>query len=465
MIYYVVVFLCVGILSIALIYLKHPFIRFAYSTTGLLNIMLDKSMDEDSKQKVMIRKLTSLLRDFALFLLFLLISCILAFIPVYIYMLISKSSYKDLDTHSFYFYLAMILGSVILFIFPNKDKGLDYNDWTKLLHRMILDNYNISRGLFNFERKKYKKKIRENNNNFVIVTGLARGGTTALTNLLYKTNKFYSLSYNNMPFLLSVNIWHKFYNPKKNNLKERAHGDNIKFGYKTIEALEEYFYKAQLNDAYIKENTLIKHEITEDIYNKYISYQQLVGLKNKDKIYLAKNNNLILRYNSLRKFNKDFHIMMMVRNPIEHAESLMQQHKKFSEKHLEDPFSLEYMNWLGHHEFGLNHKPFQLKSTGKPKYSIETLNYWVYSWIDYYKYVLDFLDKDDKLYIIDYKDLCVKPDKIIGFISDSLNIEINSLDLKPYKPPLKEFSEVDSDLINKSKEIYNKLLAKKVQLS
>lgn len=267
-----------------------------------------------------------------------------------------------------------------------------------------------------------------------------------------------------MPFLLSVNLWSKFYNPKNNKLKERAHGDNIKFGYKTIEALEEYFYKTHLNDSFIKENTLIKHDITPEIYDKYITYQKLIRLKNKNKIYLAKNNNLILRYNALRKFNKDFHIMMMLRNPLEHAESLMKQHKKFLKKHEEDSFSLEYMNWLGHHEFGLNHKPFQLTDTKKSKYPINSLDYWVNCWVEYYNYVLKIINEDQKLYIIDYIDLCLKPEKIIDFISDLLNIKVDTLDLKPYNQPVKKFVEIDNNLLKESNEIYNELLTKKVQL-
>lgn len=464
MFYYIIIFICVGIFSIALIYLKHPFRKFAYSTTGLLNIMLDRSLKEENKQKVMIIKLLALLRDFGLLIVFLVVSCLLAVSIFIIYVLVNKSKIEELDFHSFYFYLAMILGSIVLFIYPTKSKNSDYGDWSKLLHRMILDNYNLSKGLFNFEKKIYRKRIRNTDELFVIVTGLARGGTTALTNLLYKSNEFYSLSYRNMPFLLSVNLWGKLHNPKKDKLKERAHGDNIKFGYKTIEALEEYFFKTQLNDSYIFEDALIKHDITENIYKNYISYQRVIGLKEKEKFYLAKNNNLILRYKSLRSFNKDFIIMMMVRNPIEHADSLMNQHKKFSDKHGKDPFSLEYMNWLGHHEFGLNHKPFQLNGSEDSKYSINTLDYWVNSWIEYYTFVVEFMDEDKKLFIIDYNDLCSKPKKIINFIADLLNISIESLDLKPYSQPTKEFSIIDNNLLKESNKIYGELITRKVQL-
>ena len=48
----------------------------------------------------------------------------------------------------------------------------------------------------------------------------------------------------------------------------------------------------------------------------------------------------------------------MVREPISHSISLLNQHLNFLEIQKKDPFVLEYMNSLGHFEFGLNTKPF-----------------------------------------------------------------------------------------------------------
>ena len=74
--------------------------------------------------------------------------------------------------------------------------------------------------------------------------------------------------------------------------------------------------------------------------------------------YLSKNNNFILRYKSIRKLNNCFIMVILFRSPLEHANSLLNQHKKFCKIQKKDPFILEYMNWLGHHEFGLNQKQF-----------------------------------------------------------------------------------------------------------
>ena len=43
---------------------------------------------------------------------------------------------------------------------------------------------------------------------------MARSGTTILLNAIYETNEFASLTYQDMPFILSPNIWSKL---NKNN--------------------------------------------------------------------------------------------------------------------------------------------------------------------------------------------------------------------------------------------------------
>jgi sulfotransferase family protein len=462
--YYVIVFLTVSLLSVGIILLKKPFFSFAYSTGLLLNSMLESNQDEAAKQKSLLRSLGKILPSFGLLLLLIALVIGVSIIPMIIYMELKSVSFQDLDMKSFYFFLSMILGSVILFVFPSKEKNKDYSAWSMLLHRMILDNYNISRSLFNLEKKLFKRKVQKDSGEFLIVTGLARGGTTALTNLLFESEKFHSLSYDNMPFLLSVNIWRKIYHPRKRKLKERAHGDNILFGYDTIEALEEYFFKVFLNDKYIVNDSLIEHDIDPGTYEAYLSYQNLVRKKDSDSMYLAKNNNLILRYGSLRTFNPDFYIILIFRSPISHAFSLLTQHKRFSKLHNEDPFTLEYMNWLGHHEFGLNHKVFDLEGMElRKKYDSETMDYWIVVWISYYTHILSMVE-DEKLLLVDYSDLCASPAELLSTIGKRIDMELTLDQRDPYKErELKEL-QIDPELIDKSNSIHDKLKQYKIKI-
>ena len=161
-------------------------------------------------------------------------------------------------------------------------------------------------------------------NDFVIVSGLARAGTTSLMNDLSKVNEFVSLSYANMPFLMCPNIWAKFYKPKNTQLKERSHKDGIMIGLNSNEALEEYFFKVKTNDSFIQENYLAEHEIPEEDYLDYLDYQSIIKLDNQ-KLYLAKNNNFMLRYKSVRNYNDDFVMVVLFRDPLTHAASLREK--------------------------------------------------------------------------------------------------------------------------------------------
>lgn len=215
MIYYFIIFIATSFLSISILIIKNSFFSFAYSTVSLLNVMVDTTTEEKIKQSLLINKLKKLLIDMLAFIIMLSLLIVLSLSPVIIYMKINTLSYEVLDTSSFYFILSMLAGSVILFIFPLKRNKKDYSDASKFLHKLILDNYNISKSLFNLDKRLFKKKTKNIKKKFVIVSGLARAGTTALTEMLFNTGKFHSLTYSNMPFLTAVNIWSKFYSPKK----------------------------------------------------------------------------------------------------------------------------------------------------------------------------------------------------------------------------------------------------------
>jgi len=263
---------------------------------------------------------------------------------------------------------------------------------------------------------------------------------------------------------MSVNLWRILYHPRKNKLKQRVHGDNIMFGYRTIEALEEYFFKVFLDDSFISEHTLTEHEVDPETYENYLTYQKLVADKKQESTYLAKNNNLILRYTSLRTYNPDFKIVLIFRNPVPHAYSLRSQHLRFSEMHEADPFTLEYMNWLGHHEFGLNHKVFDLEGIElRERYEITSMSYWIAIWISYYTRILS-LAGEKNLFLIEYSDLCKQPGQLAASLGTLLAMDLSVNQRDPYKERELSGLEMDEDLLEKSLSLYQELREYKVRI-
>jgi hypothetical protein len=264
-------------------------------------------------------------------------------------------------------------------------------------------------------------------------------------------------------------LWKKIYNPKKSKERERAHNDKVIFSENSIEALEEYFFKVFLNDEYIKNDSLVAHEINAELFENYLLYQQLFkNTKSDNTIYLAKNNNFILRFESMRKLSNNFKVILVFRHPFAHANSLLAQHNNFSAKQTEDTFVLNYMNWLGHYEFGLNQKYFHLNKLNLlQNLSKNDLNYWVAIWINYYSFVIQFLN-DENVILVDYDDLLNKPNELNQVLFKHLQINDKFEQVTPFisnKPGTSKFENINEDLSAQAIEIYKLLIAKKVLVS
>jgi hypothetical protein len=301
---------------------------------------------------------------------------------------------------------------------------LKYNSIEKFAHRLYLKNYLLSRATYNFEKAIFKNKIQATQfDQAVFVTGLARAGTTVIFNSLFNTHQYASLKYSNMPFLLMPNIWDKLNRSKPTPIQERAHQDGIMVNNESPEAFDEYFWKVFLNDNFISDHYMLPHNVSDNILSEYLQYIKLVCYS-QDKIrYISKNNNNILRLSSLLKLNIKKNVILIYRHPAEHAMSLLKEHQLFCTYQRGDPFSLEYFDFLGHHEFGLHHKPFYLSAddmSAMSDISKENPDYWLYCWKSYYTYILDHFTDD--ISIISFDDICNHPMKVTGYLIEILNI-------------------------------------------
>lgn len=329
-----------------------------------------------------------------------------------------------------------------------------YSRAEKNLHKLYLSNYFLAKSSLELEEIMHGKKARETAiQEYVFITGLARSGTTALMNKIFSSEEYASLQYSNMPILLSPNLWNKKLKIAKH---ERAHKDGIIIDGNSPEEFDEYFWKVFLNDAYIKDG-LLPHEVDDKVLNKYKAYVSLICHSKKKQKYISKNNNNILRLNALKKIEGN-KIIVLFREPLSHASSLMKLHKSFSENQKEDPFALDYFNYLGHHEFGLNHKPFLLTQNfieNRSKYSLDNLNYWLLIWINYYEYLLEHFD--EQYILVSFEDLIHTPNTVYKHMGSVLNISVELKTEKKHSPS--KYIDIDSEqpLLEKAEMIYDKL--------
>ena len=329
-----------------------------------------------------------------------------------------------------------------------------YSKAEKNLHKLYLSNYFLSKSSLEMEEILYghkaKKQIVEQ---YVFITGLARSGTTALMNKIFNTQEYASLQYSNMPILLAPNLWNKKLKIEKH---ERAHGDGIIIDGNSPEEFDEYFWKVFLKDSYIKDG-LIPHKVEDTVLDKYLTYVSLICYSKGKQKYISKNNNNILRLSSLKKIEGS-KIIVLFREPLSHASSLMKLHLSFSENQKEDPFVLDYFNYLGHHEFGLDHKPFLLTDdfvNNRADYSIDDLNYWLLIWINYYEYLLGHFNEE--FILVSFEDLINEPNSVFEYVRTVLEINSTLTSEKKHSPSKYKKLSFEPGLLNRANGIYQKL--------
>ena len=330
----------------------------------------------------------------------------------------------------------------------------EYSGVEKFLHRFYLSNYFISKASFEIEESLFGTEINDQKiEQIVFVTGLARSGTTAVMRKLYETGAFASLTYNNMPFLFMPNLWK---NKKAMALKQRAHQDGIMVSGDSPEEFDEYFWKVFLKDRYIGES-LTMHDIPTDVLTQYQTYVSLICKSQGKRRYLSKNNNNLLRIDALQKLG-NAKIIFMYRHPVDHSASLLKLHQSFTAMQQKDSFVREYFDFLGHHEFGGNHKPF-LFSSNSPvnteKYHTDDINYWLANWINYYSHLLEI--NNDNFELIAFEDLIHESAKVFTHLKKILSIENLVFSSEEHKPSVYNKQNLDKILLDNSIHIYQKL--------
>ena len=284
-----------------------------------------------------------------------------------------------------------------------------------------------------------KKNIQEQSH--VFITGLPRSGSTSILNFLNSSNQYASLKYKNMPFVLSPHF-SKLFQIKDTFKKERIHGDGITHDINSPEAFDEIFFNN--NEKFIK--------------NELINYIKLILLSEKKDKYLSKNNLNFKRINLIKSILPKSKFLIPIREPLQHAYSLLNQHLKFCALQKNDDFIRRYMNYLGHKEFGLNHiswnSPIQFSD-------FNNINYWLEQWYLFYHNILSKY-KDNYLIII-YEELLNTSylEKMLINIHIKEIKDVN-LDFNFFKNSNKKEINLDfsQDIYIKAKKIYERFKQK-----
>ena len=350
---------------------------------------------------------------------------------------------------------------------------------TQSFYAFALDHPAILDFSFNRERKRVMKRGHHVMvDRPVWVCGLARAGTTILTELLYDTGHFASLTYRDMPFPLAPSLWRalsRWSLQRDPELRERAHGDGLMIGVDSPEALEEVFWRTQSPGTYLDPHVLAAYTPSDLSIKRLREYISCV-LESRERRredrssplrYLSKNNNHLIRLPALIEAFPQGHFIIPIRHPLEHAESLRRQHLRWIDRHKRDPFSRRYMGWLCHYEFGSDHRAFALPICDAQLGACEeyvdagsddtidlnvieethTLTYWLIRWLEAYRWVAT-LDRS-RIFIVDYRALNTAPYQTISALSRALDLDLTPSKIKQMASRLKPVAHViDTDDVN-----------------
>ena len=279
---------------------------------------------------------------------------------------------------------------------------------------------------------------------------------------LHGSGAFSSLTYRDMPFVLAPNLWSKIHGSPTAHAQaeERAHGDGILIDIDSPEALEEVFWRVQLQGGYIHEDGLACVPVPDSVIENFRHYISLILLKYGKDRYLSKNNNNILRFPALLDAFPKAKIIVPFRHPQPHAVSLSRLHQSFIGQHQQDPFLRKYMKWLVHHEFGLLHKPFIWANYKTEHHNQNVLEYWLAQWFCVYQHVLELKNKfGAQILLFDYDRFCDDPDNYFDKLASAIGIPNQNKEIIRKNPPVKdEFT--DKELLSKALECHQGLKKK-----
>ena len=241
--------------------------------------------------------------------------------------------------------------------------------WERLLHRLAFSTVEAHKGLAGLESRLFAERLRDVEiDRPVFIAALPRAGTTILLEILAALGPFATHTYRDMPFPLTPLLWNalsrRFRVPGA--VVERAHGDGMTIGADSPEALDEVAWRAFWPEKYLDDRIEPWTAADRDAGREFASFfkahvARIIALRSgaagSPVRYLSKNNANLARIPRIAQLFPDAAVLVPFRNPLDHAASMLRQHRNFLRVHAREPFTRRYMADVGHYEFGANLRP------------------------------------------------------------------------------------------------------------
>ena len=348
-----------------------------------------------------------------------------------------------------------------------------YSWLDRCLHRLAFSTRSAQLGVADLESRRFRGELAATSAaRPIFVTGLPRSGTTILLELISRTPSVATHIYRDMPFVLAPMVWGGFARrfAKADKPRERAHGDGIQISLDSPEAFEEMVWMAFYGDRYRGDTISPWTAVDDQEFLQFLSdhMRKVIALRRRSKLtasrYASKNNLNIARMPALLDAFGDAVALVPFRDPVQHAASLLKQHKRFTAMHRDDPFARRYMRGIGHFDFGDNLKPVDFDGWWSSRSSAgpDQLTFWLEYWCATYRALLDHADHD-RLHLIGFEQLSAASG--LTALAHAAGIQTEELAepariLAPASPREVDIAHTPSDLIDRAHEINAQLQAR-----
>ncbi len=347
-----------------------------------------------------------------------------------------------------------------------------YSSVDRLLHRVAFATASVQIEMADLEDRLFAGDLAGVTvSRPVFIAALPRAGTTLLLELCVALDEFASHCYRDMPFVLLPMMWDRLSRRFRRSGAplERAHGDGMMVSLDSAEAFEEMIWRATSPDHYhadrIKPWDRCETEEFHGVFKNHL--RKIVKLRQRNPAllprYVSKNNGSIARTGALLECCPDATIMIVMREPVQHAASLLRQHRQFLGIHARDRFAREYMEGIGHLEFGANLRPIDfdgwLQSARHPEPT--TLDFWLEYWVAAYSHLLT---RRRTLHFLPYDWFCACPEEGFDRVAAVLDIRdrptwmAQRTRIKPGGRHDVDASRLDQGLLSRANELYHTLL-------
>jgi hypothetical protein len=292
---------------------------------------------------------------------------------------------------------------------------LNYGAADRLLHKVAFASPSIQLAAADIEKTLFGASYAgARGSRPIFITSLPRAGTTLMLEALHTFPSLASHLYRDMPFVMAPVLWSRLSGAyrKPATLQERAHGDGMDVGYDSPEAFEEIIWRTFWPGKFRTGRIELWTPLDDDAEARAFfaeHMKKIIALRRPARLadgrYVSKNNANVARLEFIRRMFPDARILVPVRRPLEHARSLLRQHRNFLEMHHQSRFVREYMGDIGHYEFGELHRPIAFPGLDALLAGRDplTIDYWLAYWVAAFEYIQQHAAR---LVLVSYEGAC-----------------------------------------------------------